>query len=308
MHKTFFLVIYICVKSVRFFFNHNTNTKNVPTHSSKECLPYLLKSDHAHIINLSPPLNMNKIWFAHHVAYTMAKYGMSMCVLGMAEEFKGNGIGVNALWPRTAIHTAAIEMLTGPDSATFSRKPDIMADAAYEIMCKDPRTTSGNFFIDDEVLKSIDPSIDLANYACVRENADKLMPDFFLDMSPEDLAKWSDKVSGTAAAAAGASSEGAGQIAGLFQKIESKLSADLVGKVGAVYHFNVNGAEKGTWFLDLKNGSGRCGHGDSGNEPDATLTMDSKNFFYMFTGTILMVNFIRWFFVANIRNNYLQAN
>lgn len=222
---------------------------------------------------------MSKLWFSQHVAYTMAKYGMSMCVLGMAEEFKGNGIGVNALWPRTAIHTAAIEMLSGPDSATFSRKVDIMADAAYEILCKDPKKTSGNFFIDDEVLKAANPAVDLAGYACIRENADQLLPDFFLDLSPEEMSKWSSKVSKTTAAPIGAE-----QIEGLFKKIESNLSAELVSKVNATYQFNVTGAEAGTWFLELKTGTGRCGKGESGQPADSTLTMDSKNFFDMFTG------------------------
>jgi NAD(P)-dependent dehydrogenase (short-subunit alcohol dehydrogenase family) len=123
--------------------------------TSKICLPYLKKSSHGHILNISPPLDMTPHWFAMHVAYTMAKYGMSMCVLGMAEEFKKFNIGVNALWPATTIHTAAIEMLSGPESARYARKPDIMADAAYEILSRDPKTSSGNFFIDEDVLKSV---------------------------------------------------------------------------------------------------------------------------------------------------------
>lgn len=244
-------------------------------------MPYLLKSNHAHILNLSPPLNLAKHWFAQHVAYTMAKYGMSMCVLGMAEEFKSKGVGVNALWPQTAIHTAAIEMLTGPDSAAHSRKPDIMADAAYQILCRDPRTTTGNFFIDEDVLRA--ENIDLKQYACDPNNVDNLMPDFFLDMSPDDLAKWTDKVSSTAAASTAA----AGQIEGLFKQIESNLSEDLVKKVNASYLFNVKGAEAGTWFLDLKSGSGKCGKGEGSAPADATLTMDSKNFFDMFSGNYI---------------------
>lgn len=131
---------------------------------------------------------MNPIWFENHLAYTMAKYGMSMCVLGMHREFKDDGIAVNALWPRTAILTAAIEMLSGPESAKHSRKPEIIADAAYAILTKDSRKVTGNFFIDDEVLVS-EGITDLKQYACFPENADNLMPDFFLDSNPKDIAK-----------------------------------------------------------------------------------------------------------------------
>ncbi len=207
----------------------------------------------------------------------MAKYGMSMCVLGMAEEFKSKGVCVNALWPKTAIHTAAIEMLTGPDSNQFSHKPEIMADAAYEILSKDPRSAkSGQFYIDEEVLRSAGIS-DMKQYACVPENAHNLMPDFFLDSTPEDVAKF-------VPAAAQSSSAGGGKIDGLFSKIEQQLSEDLVKRVNAVYAFNVKGDEAGMWYIDLKNGSGKCGKGDSPTPADATLTMDSSNFFAMFSG------------------------
>ncbi|MFX1493373.1 MAG: SDR family oxidoreductase [Promethearchaeota archaeon] len=145
---------------------------------SKLCIPYLKKSDNAHILNLSPPLNMDPKWFANNVAYTMSKYGMSMCVLGMAEEFKRDGIAVNALWPRTAIATAAVKNLLGGKAAVnHSRKPEIVADAAYFILTKPSRECTGNFFIDDEVL--IEHGItDLGKYSVVPGS--KLIPDFFL--------------------------------------------------------------------------------------------------------------------------------
>ncbi|MFX0027517.1 MAG: SDR family oxidoreductase [Candidatus Hermodarchaeota archaeon] len=145
---------------------------------SKLCIPYLKKSDNPHILNLSPPLNMDPKWFAHHVSYTMSKYGMSMCVLGMAEEFKKDGIAVNALWPRTAIATAAVKNLLGGKAAVnHSRKPEIVADAAYLILTKLSRECTGNFFIDDEVL--IEHGIsDLGKYSVVPGS--KLIPDFFL--------------------------------------------------------------------------------------------------------------------------------
>ncbi|KRF78466.1 uncharacterized protein Dvir_GJ25703, isoform A [Drosophila virilis] len=106
---------------------------------SKACLPYLMKSDNPHILNLCPPLNMKPLWFSNHTAYAIAKYGMSMCVLGMAEEFRDRGVAVNALWPRTKIHTAAIDMLYGPEGELYSRHAEIMADAAYAIICRDSK-------------------------------------------------------------------------------------------------------------------------------------------------------------------------
>jgi citronellol/citronellal dehydrogenase len=145
---------------------------------SKLCIPHLKKSENPHILNLSPPLNMDKKWFAHHVAYTMSKYGMSMCVLGMAEEFKEDRIAVNALWPRTAIATAAVKNLLGGKAAVkHSRKPEIIADAAYFIFTQPSKECTGNFFIDDEIL--IENGVtDLGKYSVV-PNA-RLIPDFFL--------------------------------------------------------------------------------------------------------------------------------
>ncbi|ELT94611.1 hypothetical protein CAPTEDRAFT_225857 [Capitella teleta] len=122
---------------------------------SKYCAPYLRKSSNAHILTLSPPLNMNPGWFAEGVAYTISKYGMSMCALGMAEEFREDKIAVNTLWPRTFINTAASQnMGFGAELLNMSRKPNIMSDAAYIILCKDSATTTGNFFLDDEVIAS----------------------------------------------------------------------------------------------------------------------------------------------------------
>jgi len=145
---------------------------------SKLCIPHLKNAENPHILNLSPPLNMDPKWFANHLAYTISKYGMSMCVLGMAEEFKKDGIAVNALWPRTAIATAAVKNLLGGEPVIKqSRKPEIVADAAYFILTKPSRECTGNFFIDDEVL--IENGItDLGKYSVV-PNA-RLIPDFFL--------------------------------------------------------------------------------------------------------------------------------
>ncbi|XP_017083018.1 hydroxysteroid dehydrogenase-like protein 2 [Drosophila eugracilis] len=264
----------------RYDLMHNINTRGTFL-VSKECLPYLKKSNHAHILNISPPLSMKPKWFGPHVAYTMAKYGMSMCVLGMAEEFRDQGISVNALWPRTAIHTAAIEMLTGPDSAKWSRKPEIMADAAYAILSREPRQATGQFLVDDEVLESAGVT-DLTDYACFRENADKLMVDFFVEAKGAPV----DDVAPTGGASAAPANGGSAKIPQLFQKIESLLSPEIVSKTQAVFQFNISGAEQGTWFLDLKNGSGSCGSGTPPSNPDATLTMNSNNFFDMFSGKL----------------------
>ncbi|MFX0009279.1 MAG: SDR family oxidoreductase [Candidatus Hermodarchaeota archaeon] len=145
---------------------------------SKLCIPYLKKAENPHILNLSPPLNLDSKWFANNLAYTMSKYGMSMCVLGMAEEFKKDNIAVNALWPRTAIATAAVKNLLGGESAIkHSRIPDIVADAAYYILTSPSKDCTGNFFIDDEVL--IENGIDnLSKYSVVP--GARLIPDFFL--------------------------------------------------------------------------------------------------------------------------------
>lgn len=131
---------------------------------SQACIPHLKKAKNAHILNLSPPLNMQAKWFKDHLAYTMSKYGMSMCTLGMAEEFKSAGIGVNSLWPRTTIVTAAIVYNFPKEILSASRTPDIMSDAAYEILTRDSRKSTGNFFVDEEVLREIGVK-DFSKYA-----------------------------------------------------------------------------------------------------------------------------------------------
>ena len=145
--------------------------------TSKICIPHLLNSSNPHIINLAPPLDMNPVWFQGSLAYTMAKYNMSMCVLGMAAEYQGQ-IGVNALWPRTAIKTAAVaNVLGGTEMYEKSRNPEIMADAAYIIMNKDHKSFTGNFLIDDSLLAE-NGETDFKQYADFP--FDELMPDFFV--------------------------------------------------------------------------------------------------------------------------------
>jgi citronellol/citronellal dehydrogenase len=148
---------------------------------SKYCIPHLKNSNKAHILNLAPPLDMKPKWFGPHLAYTMAKFTMSMCVLGMAEELKPDRIAVNGLWPRTAIATAAVKnVLGGEELMNISRTPEIMADAAYEIFIQDPSSFTGNFCIDDLILYEAGIR-DFSKYADVP--FDKLALDFFL---PDD--------------------------------------------------------------------------------------------------------------------------
>ena len=162
----------------RYDLMHGINTRGTFL-CSQVCIPHLAKSKNPHILNNSPPLSMKPEWFGPHVAYTMAKYGMSMCVLGMAEELKAKGIAVNAIWPRTTIATAAIQnLLGGDDMMKGSRKPEIMADAAYWIFNQPSRECTGNFFIDDEVMKRAGVT-DLDQYAVVPGTP--LMQDFFLE-------------------------------------------------------------------------------------------------------------------------------
>ena len=161
----------------RYDLMHSINTRGTFL-VSKLCSPHLKKAQNPHVLNLSPPLNMETRWFAPHTAYTMAKFGMSMCVLGMAGEYKSAGIAFNGLWPRTTIATSAIRNLLGGDQVMRgSRKPEIMADAAYVIFNRPAKECTGNFFVDDEVLAATGKT-DLSEYAM--DPTAKLLPDFFV--------------------------------------------------------------------------------------------------------------------------------
>jgi len=161
----------------RYDLMHQINTRGTYL-TSKACIPHLKRAANPHVLNLSPPLDMSPKWFGGHVAYTMAKFGMSMCVLGMAEEFKGDGIAFNALWPRTGVATAAIQFaLAGEDGMRACRTPEIMADAAYAIFNRPARDCTGNFFIDDVVLYESGER-DFDKYRVDPTRA--LMPDFFV--------------------------------------------------------------------------------------------------------------------------------
>ena len=164
----------------RYDLMHQINTRGTFM-VSKYCVPYLKKAANPHILNLSPPLDMSEKWFSNHVAYTMAKYGMSMCVLGMAGEFRADGIAVNALWPRTGIATAAIRnALAGDEGMKMCRTVDIMADAAHVILTKPSRSFTGNFCIDDTLLWDAGVR-DFDKYRV--DPTPDLMPDFFVPES-----------------------------------------------------------------------------------------------------------------------------
>jgi len=145
---------------------------------SQACIPHLQKAANPHILTLSPPLDMRARWFKDHVAYTIAKYGMSMCTLGMAEELRAFGIAVNSLWPRTTIATAAIEVNFPEAILKASRKPAIVADAAYAILNRDSRRATGNFYIDEAVLR--EEGVTQFDQYAVTPGA-RLYPDLFLD-------------------------------------------------------------------------------------------------------------------------------
>ena len=164
----------------RFDLMHQVNTRGTFLCSQK-AIPHLAKSGNPHILNLAPPLQSTLAakWFAPHVAYTMAKYGMSLCVLGMAEEFRAQGIAVNALWPKTAIDTEAIRLIAGPAARGITRSPAIMADAAHWVLTQPSRDCTGRFLIDEEVLRESGVT-DLSVYRGAEVREEDLMPDFFV--------------------------------------------------------------------------------------------------------------------------------
>jgi len=282
----------------RFDLMHSINTRGTYM-VTKYALPYLKNSKkNPHILNIAPPLNMKPRWFRDHCAYTMAKYGMSMCVLGMAEEFKDFGIGVNALWPRTAIMTAAMEMLGGGEVADQCRTTDIMSDAAYVMLTRDGRNYTGNFAIDEAVLME-EGMTDFSQYACVPGQTE-FMPDFFLD-DFDEYVKGHKEVFGKssqpamkeyASAPAGSiaadyfKQPSSGLVQPIFDQLSGLINEDLVKKMKAVYAFDISGNESGKWYLDLKNGAGSCGKGEAATDADCTFKMKDEHFQQMFTGKL----------------------
>uniref|UniRef100_A0A5S6Q8T7 Hydroxysteroid dehydrogenase-like protein 2 n=1 Tax=Trichuris muris TaxID=70415 RepID=A0A5S6Q8T7_TRIMR len=264
----------------RFDLMHTVNCRGTFL-ASQKCIPYLKQSKNPHILNISPPLNMKAVWFKNHVAYTMAKYGMSMCVLGMSEELRPFGIGVNALWPKTAIWTAAMEMLGGGrDIASMCRKPAIMADAAYSVVTRDSRNFTGNFYIDEAVLREMGVT-DFDSYA-VKQGC-PLQGDFFLDETESDRSHHfiDDQQSADARNTAEA-------IGGMFARLRERITPDVVGQTKATFVFNIVDAVPSVWYLDLKT-DGACGHGEPPEGKagvDVHFTMNSGTFVSLFRGQL----------------------
>ncbi|XP_049640653.1 hydroxysteroid dehydrogenase-like protein 2 [Suncus etruscus] len=262
----------------------NVNTRGTYL-TSKACIPHLKKSNVAHILNLSPPLNLNPLWFKQHCAYTIAKYGMSMCVLGMAEEFKGE-IAVNALWPKTAIHTAAMDMLGGSGVESQCRKVDIIADAAYSIF-KKPKSFTGNFIIDENILK--EEGIQNFDVYAIKPGH-PLLPDFFLDEFPDSVTKKTESSGATPELkeekAKLAPTPGSGAVEETFRLVKNSLSDDIVKTTQAVYLFELSGEGGGKWFLDLKNKSGDVGSGEPSDKADVVMSMSTGDFIKMFSGKL----------------------
>uniref|UniRef100_H2YZ76 Hydroxysteroid dehydrogenase-like protein 2 n=1 Tax=Ciona savignyi TaxID=51511 RepID=H2YZ76_CIOSA len=246
---------------------------------SKVCIPHLLESKRQgktpQILNISPPLSMKPMWFKNHTAYTIAKYGMSMCVLGMAAEFENEGIAVNALWPKTAILTAAMEMLGGKDVSNQCRKPEIMADAAYAILKQDKFVT-GKFLIDDEVLTK-EGVKDFDQYAV--QPGSPLILDFFLE---DNEADFKDEIN----RAKERSNQSGGAVLEIFKNIENALSTELVAQTKGIFKFEVKGDGDSveTWILDLKNGGGKVTKGDG--DSDVTMKLAAADFVSMFQGKL----------------------
>ncbi|XP_071586549.1 hydroxysteroid dehydrogenase-like protein 2 isoform X1 [Heliangelus exortis] len=258
--------------------------------TSKTCLPHLRKSRNPHILNLSPPMNLNPVWFKNHCAYTISKYGMSMCVLGMAEEFRGE-VAVNALWPKTAIHTSAMDMLGGAGIEKQCRKTDIIADAAYCILTK-PKTFTGNFII-DEVLLREEGVKDFDVYAIAPGHP--LMPDFFLDAETDATAmthgasqasKEEEKLSEGAAGAKDHADKAQGPVAETFRVIQGSLSEEFVKSTQGVFQFELSGDGGGTWYIDLKTKGGGAGFGKPPAAADVVMSMSSADFVKMFRGKL----------------------
>ncbi|VDK69551.1 unnamed protein product [Onchocerca ochengi] len=220
----------------KFDLMHQINTRGTFLMSQK-CIPFLKNGKNPHILNISPPLNMAKKWFANHVAYTMAKYGMSMCVLGMHEELRPFSIAVNALWPRTAIWTAAMEMISAGTARNNCRKPTIMADAAYAVLSRDSTHYTGNFIIDDEILR--EEGIQNFDQYSIDPGA-TLLEDFFLS----DVAEIGNSETATSILSVDA----------MINEVKQRITPDIVQKIQAIYQFDViEGAKIHSVYFNLKN-------------------------------------------------------
>lgn len=251
---------------------------------SKYAIEHLKNSKNGHILTLGPLLDMRAIWFKNHVAYSMAKYGMSMCTLGMAEELREHGIAVNSLWPRTAIWTAAMEMLGGGDVKSTCRKEDIMSDAAYAILCRDSKQFTSNFCVDEDVLRDEGIS-DFDQYAM--SPSSKLTADFFLpDKYLEGLNSLYTMASPSSSTAAESSSnEGSAKV---FEEMSAKMTEDLKKQINALMSFNISG---NNWFVDAHSSRPfKVARQEPEKTPDVTFVTDEETFLKMAKGEVKAAN------------------
>ncbi|CAI8022468.1 Hydroxysteroid dehydrogenase-like protein 2 [Geodia barretti] len=228
--------------------------------TSKLCIPHLHKSSNPHILNISPPLNMSPRWFSDH------------CV--------GNTVDLFTFTP--AISTAALEMLAGDVGVQMSRKPDIMADAAYLILTQNSRDFTGNFLVDDDVLRDHGVT-DLDQYANVPGG--ELLPDYFLDEAESFKTQWTSG-KGAEAAETPPTPGDPNTPAAVFEVVQTLLSPEITSKVNATFHFVLDGENPGHWLLDLKNESGSCGECSPETETDVTMTTNSQLMVDMFKGKV----------------------
>ncbi|CAD6194469.1 unnamed protein product [Caenorhabditis auriculariae] len=262
----------------RYDLMHSINTRGTYL-MTKTCLPYLKQGSNPHVLNISPPLLMDAQWFSNHVAYTMAKYGMSMCVLGQHEEFRQFGVAVNALWPLTAIWTAAMKMLSHKGGEAGCRKPEIMADAAYAVLSKNSRDYTGNFAIDEDVLRA-EGVTNFDKYACVP--GAPLTPDFFIpaehyeSMFTKPKPRQEIRASHEKAVVAE-------EVNRVLKSMKDLLSNEIVKRVGFVYHFTLTGDVSKEITLDLKNGAGTISEGQR-NNANVHFTVPATDFVKIFTG------------------------
>ena len=243
---------------------------------SRYALPHLRKASNPHIINLSPPVEFKPQWFSPHTAYTMSKYGMTLSAYGLAAELKGS-VGVNTLWPKTAIWTAAMNMLAGQESRKGSRKPTIMADAAYAIACRD-KSITGNFFIDEEVLR--DEGVkDFEQYA--EQPGNVLLPDFFLpdrvlkDFDPELMSSFANKIGGTKQPSDG------GSVSAVFVSASTVMTDDVKDDINATLHFVISDKD---WTIVSKRGEAFRVESAKPEKADVTMITDDVTFMKLVKG------------------------
>ncbi|CAF1257344.1 unnamed protein product [Adineta steineri] len=248
---------------------------------SKVAIPYLKKSSNPHILMNSPPISLNPFWFKSHVAYTVAKYNMSLFALGLSAELRESGIAVNTLWPKTAIDTDAINLIAGEDYRKRCRRPEIMADAAYAILTQDSRSCTGNFFVDEALLRQQGVT-DFDQYAVIPGTTD-FMLDFFLDDNISQLQRDKSPMSGQKSET-NAASGGAVNVEQIFDKIKTLLSPELLKQINSVYSFDLQGDR---WYLDMKNDNGSVGQGEPpSGKAQCTMKMSKTDFQSMFAGKL----------------------